>query len=161
MIFRRDDHPVRVCPPTLALAGDQVHAGRPFTGCTLRPLTGQGFAPRHAAGSPVTRGSGTGSCHRPGRPAAITRHIAPVMAALAIYAVTAALLKDRTDTQAPPPATPDQAPPETWDDPADRTGDQAPASRSPLAPEPPGHATHWPWRRRHQARSYRVHQRTR
>jgi len=112
MIFRRDGHPVRVCPPTLALAGDQMHAGRPFTGCTLRPLTGQGFAPRHAAGSPVTRGSGTGSCHRPGRPAAITRYIAPVMAALAIYAVTAALLKDRTDTQAPPPATPDQAPPE-------------------------------------------------
>ena len=35
------------------------------------------------------------------------------MAALAIYAVTAALLKDRTDTQAPLPATPDQAPPET------------------------------------------------
>jgi hypothetical protein len=61
----------------------------------------------------VTRGSGTGSRHRPGRPAAITRHIALVMAALAIYAVTAALLKDRTDTQAPPPATPDQAPPET------------------------------------------------
>ena len=35
------------------------------------------------------------------------------MAALAIYAVTAALLKDRTDTQAPPLATPDQVPPET------------------------------------------------
>jgi hypothetical protein len=34
------------------------------------------------------------------------------MAALASCAVTAALLKDRTDTQAPPPATPDQAPPE-------------------------------------------------
>jgi hypothetical protein len=34
------------------------------------------------------------------------------MAALAICAVTAALLKDRTDTQAPPPAAPDQAPPE-------------------------------------------------
>ena len=34
------------------------------------------------------------------------------MAALATCAVTAALLKDRTDTQAPPPATPDQAPPE-------------------------------------------------
>jgi hypothetical protein len=32
------------------------------------------------------------------------------MAALAIYAVTAALLKDRTDTQAPPPATPDNYP---------------------------------------------------
>jgi hypothetical protein len=32
-----------------------------------------------------------------------------VMAALAICAVTAALLKDRTDTQAPPPVSPDQA----------------------------------------------------
>src|SRR5262249_1582266 len=52
-----------------------------------------------------------------------------VMAALAICAVTAALLKDRTDTQAPLPATPDQAPPEDlWDDPADRTGDQTRAS---------------------------------
>jgi len=29
-------------------------------------------------------------------------------------------------------------------------------------PHPPGHATHWlNWRRRHQARSYWVHQRTR
>lgn len=85
------------------------------------------------------------------------------MAALAIYAVTAALLKDRTDTQAPPPATPDQAPPEDpGDDPADRTGDQTPASRSLPAAEPPGHATHWlNWRRRHQARSYSVHQRSR
>ena len=31
-----------------------------------------------------------------------------VMAALATWAVTAALLKDRTHTQAPPPATPDR-----------------------------------------------------
>ena len=37
---------------------------------------------------------------------AIARHIVLVMAALAICAVTAALLKDRTDTQAPPPITP-------------------------------------------------------
>jgi len=82
MISRRDDHPVRVCPPTLALAGDQMHAGRPFTGCTLRPLTGGG-SPH---GMPPVRQwpGGTGSCHRPGRPAAITRHIALVMAALAI-----------------------------------------------------------------------------
>jgi hypothetical protein len=43
-------------------------------------------------------GNGTGSCHRPGRPAAITRHIVLVMAALATCTVTAALLKDRTDT---------------------------------------------------------------
>ena len=42
---------------------------------------------------------------------AITRHIVLVMAVLAICAVTAALLRDRTDTQAPPPVTPDQAPP--------------------------------------------------
>ena len=29
-------------------------------------------------------------------------------------------------------------------------------------PHPPGHATHWlNWRRRHQARSYWIHQRTR
>ena len=35
---------------------------------------------------------------------AIARHVVLVMAALAICAVTAALLKDRTDTQAPPPS---------------------------------------------------------
>jgi len=34
---------------------------------------------------------------------AILRHAVLVMAAPAICAVTAALLKDRTDTQAPPP----------------------------------------------------------
>ena len=61
------------------------------------------------------------------------------MAALASCAVTAALLKDRTDTQAPLPATPDQAPPENpRDDPADRTGDQTPASRGLPAPAPHG-----------------------
>jgi hypothetical protein len=35
---------------------------------------------------------------------AILRRVVQVMAALAICAATAALLKDRTDTQAPPPA---------------------------------------------------------
>ena len=39
------------------------------------------------------------------------RHTVLVMAALAVCAVTAAGLKDRTDTQAPPPKTPDQPPP--------------------------------------------------
>ena len=39
------------------------------------------------------------------------RHVVLVMAALAICAVTAAMLRDRTDTQAPPPADPDQPPP--------------------------------------------------
>jgi len=42
---------------------------------------------------------------------AIARHVVLVMAALAICAVTAALLKDRTGTQAPPPIRPDQPPP--------------------------------------------------
>ena len=42
---------------------------------------------------------------------AILRHAVLVMAALAICAVTAALLRDRTDTQAPPPVRPDQPPP--------------------------------------------------
>ena len=41
---------------------------------------------------------------------AILRHAVLMMAALAICAVTAALLKDRTDTQ-DPPVTLDQAPP--------------------------------------------------
>jgi hypothetical protein len=42
---------------------------------------------------------------------AIARHAVLVMAALAICAVTAALLKDRTGTQAPKPVRPDQPPP--------------------------------------------------
>ena len=42
---------------------------------------------------------------------AIARHAVLVMAALAISAITAALVKDRTDTQAPPPVRPDQSPP--------------------------------------------------
>ena len=100
MIFRRDDHPVRVCPPALAPARDQMHAGRPVTGCTLYPLTGGGSPPTACRRFARHPGSSTGSRHRPGRPAAITRHIMLVMAALATWAVTAALLKDRTDTQA-------------------------------------------------------------
>jgi len=43
---------------------------------------------------------------------AIIRHVVLVMAALAVCAVTAALLKERTDTRAPSPVTPDQAPPD-------------------------------------------------
>ena len=42
---------------------------------------------------------------------AIQRHIVLVMAALAICAVTAARLKDRTDARAPLPVAPGQAPP--------------------------------------------------
>jgi hypothetical protein len=42
---------------------------------------------------------------------AIARHTVLVMAARAVCAITAAQLKDRTDTQAAPPARPDQPPP--------------------------------------------------
>ena len=94
---------------------------------------------------------------------AIARHIVLVMAALAICAVTAALLKDRTSTQAPPPARPGQPPPP---DPG-MIPLTVPEIRRLLAarlatPSPPGHAVHWlDWRRRHQARARWYHQRTR
>ena len=94
---------------------------------------------------------------------AIARHTVLVMAALAICAVTAALLKKRTDTQAPPPVAPDQAPPE---DPG-MIPLTVPEIRRLLAvacqrPHPPGHPAHWlNWRRRHQARARWFHQRTR
>lgn len=85
------------------------------------------------------------------------------MAALAICAVTAAMLRDRTGTQAPPPAGP-------YDDPPAGPGLiplTAPEVRRLLAaelhrPKPPGHANHWlQWPRRHQARSRWFHQRDR
>jgi hypothetical protein len=94
---------------------------------------------------------------------AITRHVVLVMAALAICAITAALVRDRTDTQAPPPVAPSQPPP------------AEPGTIPLTVPEiagllaarlhrsrPPGHADRWlDWRRRHQARSRWFHQRTR
>ena len=85
------------------------------------------------------------------------------MAALAICAVTAALLKDRTSTEAPPPVTPDQPPPA---DPG-----MIPLTVPEIArllaaalmrSHPRGHAARWlTWRRRHQARSRWYHMRTR
>ncbi len=94
---------------------------------------------------------------------AIQRHIVLVMAALAICAVTAAYLKDRTDTQAPPPVTPGQAPPP---DPG-MIPLTVPEIKRLLAealtrPHPRGHTARWlAWRRRHQARSRWFHQRAR
>jgi hypothetical protein len=94
---------------------------------------------------------------------AIARHVVLVMAALAICAVTAALLRDRTDTQALPPVGPGQPPP--------AEPGMIPLTVSEIAgllaarlhrSRPPGHADHWlGWRRRHQARSRWFHQRTR
>ena len=77
------------------------------------------------------------------------------MAALAICAVTAALLKDRTDTQAPAPVTPDQPPPA---DPG-MIPLTIPEIKRLLAalttrPLPRWLVIHWDaWTRRHQARS--------
>ena len=86
------------------------------------------------------------------------------MAALAICAVTAALLRiDRTDTQAPPPVRPGQPPPP---DPG-MIPLTVPEVKRILAaraarPWPPWHVMHWDaWTRPHQARSRWFHKRTR
>ena len=94
---------------------------------------------------------------------AIARHTVLVMAALAICAVTAALLHDRTDTQAPPPVTPDQPPPP---DPG-MVPLTVPQVKHLLAALPtqfrsPGHTDRWlDWKRLHQARSRWYHRRAR
>jgi hypothetical protein len=82
---------------------------------------------------------------------AILRHAVLVMAALAICAVTAALLRDRTGCQAPPPAWPDAPPPA---DPGLIPLTVREVRRLLAAaldrPKPPGHAACWlDWRRRH------------
>jgi SRSO17 transposase len=90
---------------------------------------------------------------------AIARHTVLVMASLAICAVTAALLRRRTGTQAPAPTRPDQPPPA---DPGMIPLTVPETGRLLTHPPPPGAAGHWlDWRRRHQARSAWHHQRTR
>ena len=90
---------------------------------------------------------------------AIARHTVLVMAALAVCAVTAALLRRRTSTQAPAPVLPDQPPPA---DPGMIPLTVPETGRLLGHPPPAGSAGHWlNWRRRHQARSHWYHQRTR
>ena len=94
---------------------------------------------------------------------AIARHTVLVMAALAICAVTAALLKDRAGSLASPPDRPGQPPPA---DPG-MIPLTVPEVRRLIAatthpPLPPGQVIHWSaWTRRHQARANWFHQRTR
>jgi hypothetical protein len=85
------------------------------------------------------------------------------MAALAACAVTAALLRDRTGTQEPPPGLLDQPPPtDPGMIPLTIPEIAHLLTTQPATPKPPGHAEHWSaWRRRHQARSRWHHQRTR
>jgi len=90
---------------------------------------------------------------------AIARHTVLVMAALAICAVTAALLRRRTDTRAPAPRRPDQPPPA---DPGMIPLTVPETARLLAHPPPPGAGRHWlAWRRRHQALAAWYHQRTR
>ena len=94
---------------------------------------------------------------------AIARHTVLTCAALAICAVTAALLRDETDTQAPPPTRPDQPPPA---DPG-LIPLTVPQVRRLLAAAtapswPPEHEDQWDtWTRHHQARSRWFHKRAR
>ena len=72
---------------------------------------------------------------------AIARHTVLVMAALAICAITAALLKPGTDAQAPPPVRPGQPPPA---DPGMIPLTVAEIARLLSHPAPPGRAgTGW------------------
>jgi DDE superfamily endonuclease len=90
---------------------------------------------------------------------AIARHTVLVMATLAICAITAALLRRRTGTQARAPARPDQPPPA---DPGMIPLTVPETGRLLSHPPPPSAARRWlNWRRRHQARSRWYHQRTR
>ena len=94
---------------------------------------------------------------------AIARHTVLVMAALAVCAITAATLRRRTDTQAPPPVRPDQPPPA---DPGMIPLTVPEVARLIAAltcqPRPAGHAEHWSgWKRRHQALARWYHQRAR
>jgi SRSO17 transposase len=94
---------------------------------------------------------------------AIARHAVLVMAALAICALTAAQLKDRTDTQAPPPASPDQPPPpEPGMIPLTIPEIKRLLTALTTRPLPRWLVIHWDaWTRRHQARSRWFHKRTR
>ena len=94
---------------------------------------------------------------------AIARHAVLVMAALAICAVTAALLKDRTDTQAPPPVSPGQPPPpEPGMIPLTIPEIKRLLAALTTRPPPRWLVIHWDaWTRRHQARSRWFHKRAR
>jgi hypothetical protein len=85
------------------------------------------------------------------------------MAALAICAITAAQLKDRTSTQAPQPVRPGQEPPpDPGMIPLTVPEVRRLTAAATARPSPPGHLEHWSgWTRTHRARSRWFHQRIR
>jgi SRSO17 transposase len=94
---------------------------------------------------------------------AILRHTVLTMAALAICSAVAALARTRTDSQAPPPAHPNDQPP---DDPGLIPLTVAEIKRLygllTFHQHPASHHLHWSWwRRRHQARARWFHKRAR
>jgi SRSO17 transposase len=94
---------------------------------------------------------------------AIARHTVLVTAALAVCAVAAARARRRTDTQAPPPASPDSLPPA---DPGQIPLTVAEIKRlfntATTRTRSIWHAARWSrWRRRHQARARWYHKRAR
>ena len=95
--------------------------------------------------------------------AAIARHTVLVMAALAICAITTALLRDRTDTQAPPPVRPGQwPPPEPGMIPLTIPEIKRVLAALTTRPLPRWLVIHWDaWTRRHQARARWFHKRAR
>ena len=94
---------------------------------------------------------------------AIARHAVLVMAALAICAVTAAVLCDRTDTQAPPPVRACEPPPaEPGMIPLTIPEIKRLLAALTTRPLPRWLVIHWnAWTRRHQARSRWFHKRAR
>jgi SRSO17 transposase len=94
---------------------------------------------------------------------AILRHIVLVMAALAVCAVTAALLRGRTGSEAPAPSSPGQAPPaEPGMIPLTVPEIRRITAALTARPMPPPLVIHWDaWTRRHQARARWFHQRAR
>jgi len=94
---------------------------------------------------------------------AIARHTVLVMAALAICAITAALVKDRTGTQAPPPVRPGQPPPaEPGMIPLTIPEIKRLLAALTIRPLPRWLVIHWDaWTRRHQARARWFHKRAR
>ena len=85
------------------------------------------------------------------------------MAALAVCAITAALVKDRTNTQAAPPVRPDQPPPaEPGMIPLTIPEIKRLLAALTTRPLPRWLVIHWDaWTRRHQARSRWFHKRAR